>query len=84
MKRGLNIKRLSHSEDAPCRSLDTDVKGNLTELVRPLGAAFFVGLRALLPRYAFYHNPLRPRHVACHELERGFLAWIEPVGIYVA
>jgi hypothetical protein len=36
MKRGLNIKRLSHSEDAPCRSLDTAGKENLTKLVRPV------------------------------------------------
>jgi hypothetical protein len=46
MKRGLNIKRLSHSEDAPCRSLDTAGKGNLQSLsaLEARTARVFVGL----------------------------------------
>jgi hypothetical protein len=36
LRQGLNIKRLSHSEDAPCRSLDIAGKRDLTKLVRPV------------------------------------------------
>ncbi len=57
--RGLNIKRLSHSEDAPCRSLDTAGKGNLTKLVRPgLGAARVSSAMAIQQRESSRHGEL--------------------------